>query len=295
MAEHQDVMDTRSGVWQKAALFSVCAVFGLVGSSMLVTPTSTPNVSTYMTISAPQVESARAPAPAMPMARPALEGRGYVAQPRFVAPKDAEFPAVSTHKVSTHTLNHLQVPSGHSFEWRLKVGTCLFLLATACIETARYMFGQKQYAMATYSGRKMLALKAEVDEEIGILDPLEEERLEKQRKIQELKAQEKFMRLGTGKWECQDCTYQYNAAKGDPNYPIAAGTQFEDLPADWQCPTCGAPKSKFKTDGVEVAGFEANQSYGLGTNSMTGGQKSILIYGALIAFFALFISGYALD
>ena len=50
----------------------------------------------------------------------------------------------------------------------------------------------------------------------------QEERLDKVRKIQELKAQEKFMRLGTGTYECQDCTYQYNAAKGDPSYPISA-------------------------------------------------------------------------
>lgn len=71
--EHQDVMDTRSGVWQKAALYSTCAVFGLLGSSMLVTPTSTPDLSTNMIISAPQVHNARAPAPAMPIARAAQE------------------------------------------------------------------------------------------------------------------------------------------------------------------------------------------------------------------------------
>jgi hypothetical protein len=35
--------------------------------------------------------------------------------------------------------------------------------------------------------------------------------------------------------------------------------------------------------------------YGLGSNSMTGEQKSLLIYGALTFFFALFISGYLLD
>lgn len=35
--------------------------------------------------------------------------------------------------------------------------------------------------------------------------------------------------------------------------------------------------------------------YGLGTNSMTGGQKSGLIYGGLALFFALFIAGYFMD
>ena len=27
---------------------------------------------------------------------------------------------------------------------------------------------------------------------------------------------------------------------------IAAGTAFEDLPDDWVCPDCGAPKSDFE-------------------------------------------------
>jgi hypothetical protein len=44
-----------------------------------------------------------------------------------------------------------------------------------------------------------------------------------------------------------------------------------------------------------VAGFAENQRYGLGTNSMTGSQKLLLIYGALAVFFILFLSGYALD
>ena len=35
--------------------------------------------------------------------------------------------------------------------------------------------------------------------------------------------------------------------------------------------------------------------YGLGTNSMTGAQKSGLIYGALAFFFALFIAGYFIN
>lgn len=34
--------------------------------------------------------------------------------------------------------------------------------------------------------------------------------------------------------------------------------------------------------------------YGLGTNAMTEGQKSGLIYGSLLFFFILFLSGYLL-
>ncbi len=44
-----------------------------------------------------------------------------------------------------------------------------------------------------------------------------------------------------------------------------------------------------------MAGFAENQQYGIGTNSMTGNQKLLLIYGALLAFVLLFLSGYALE
>lgn len=46
---------------------------------------------------------------------------------------------------------------------------------------------------------------------------------------------------------------------------------------------------------TEIAGFAANQGYGLGTNSMTQGQKSGLIYGSLLVFFLLFLAGYFLQ
>lgn len=89
--------------------------------------------------------------------------------------------------------------------------------------------------------------------------------------------------------------YVYNPKNGDPDYPVAAGTAFKDLPEDWLCPTCGAAPKTFKNLGKEVAGFEQNQGYGFGTNSMSGGEKSILIYGSLALFFALFLGGYLLD
>ena len=84
--------------------------------------------------------------------------------------------------------------------------------------------------------------------------------------------------------------YIYDPKKGDPEYPVSAGVQFKALPEDWLCPTCGAAPKTFKNLGKEVAGFEQNQGYGLGTNSMTGGEKSVLIYGALALFFLFFIS-----
>ena len=99
----------------------------------------------------------------------------------------------------------------------------------------------------------------------------------------------------SGEHQCQSCLYVYNPKNGDPDYPVASGTAFKDLPEDWLCPTCGAAPKTFKSLGKEVAGFERNQGYGFGTNSMSGGEKSILIYGALALFFALFLGGYLLD
>jgi flavin reductase (DIM6/NTAB) family NADH-FMN oxidoreductase RutF/rubredoxin len=44
---------------------------------------------------------------------------------------------------------------------------------------------------------------------------------------------------------CNACGYVYDPAKGDPEHGIAAGTPFEQLPADWHCPSCGADKEDF--------------------------------------------------
>ncbi|XP_024356462.1 uncharacterized protein [Physcomitrium patens] len=107
--------------------------------------------------------------------------------------------------------------------------------------------------------------------------------------------EEKFAVLNTGAYECRSCGHVYEEAKGDASYPVAAGTYFRDLPEDWLCPTCGAAKSYYQPKSVEVAGFAQNQQFGLGGNTLTSGQKSLLIYGSLLAFFALFLSGYFLQ
>ncbi len=46
-------------------------------------------------------------------------------------------------------------------------------------------------------------------------------------------------------WTCGVCGYTYDPALGDPSNGIKPGTRFEDLPDDWVCPQCGAPKSAF--------------------------------------------------
>ncbi|MDD5353853.1 MAG: rubredoxin [bacterium] len=48
------------------------------------------------------------------------------------------------------------------------------------------------------------------------------------------------------KFKCLVCGYIYDPAKGDPDNGTAPGTSFEQLPADWVCPECGAPKDQFE-------------------------------------------------
>ncbi len=48
------------------------------------------------------------------------------------------------------------------------------------------------------------------------------------------------------KWMCKVCGYVYDPQKGDPESGIAPGTPFEELPDDWVCPVCGAPKDQFE-------------------------------------------------
>ena len=47
------------------------------------------------------------------------------------------------------------------------------------------------------------------------------------------------------KYECSICGYVYDPAAGDPDNGVAPGTKFENIPEDWVCPVCGAPKSEF--------------------------------------------------
>jgi rubredoxin len=47
------------------------------------------------------------------------------------------------------------------------------------------------------------------------------------------------------KWICESCGFIYDPAEGDPDGGIPAGTSFDDIPADWFCPVCGARKADF--------------------------------------------------
>lgn len=50
------------------------------------------------------------------------------------------------------------------------------------------------------------------------------------------------------RYVCSICGYVYDPAEGDPDSGITPGTPFEDLPADWVCPVCGASKANFEPE-----------------------------------------------
>ncbi len=98
------------------------------------------------------------------------------------------------------------------------------------------------------------------------------------------------------RFECRSCGYKYNPNKGDPKNKIIAGTPFTVLPITWKCPSCGAKKKMFTNIGTTAtAGFKENQGYGLGVNTMTQEQKSLLIYGSLGVGILLLLSLYSLN
>lgn len=51
------------------------------------------------------------------------------------------------------------------------------------------------------------------------------------------------------KYVCNICGYVYDPADGDPDNGVNSGTSFDDLPDDWVCPVCGAPKDEFSPEG----------------------------------------------
>lgn len=96
--------------------------------------------------------------------------------------------------------------------------------------------------------------------------------------------------------ECSACGYVYEPVKGDSEQGVSPGTAFTELPSDWRCPVCGARKAQFQNVGPvgNPSGFKENLGYGLGVNTLTPGQKNILIFGGLALGVLFFLSLYGL-
>lgn len=50
------------------------------------------------------------------------------------------------------------------------------------------------------------------------------------------------------RYVCTVCGYVYDPEQGDPDNGVAAGTKWEDVPGDWECPVCGASKDDFEKE-----------------------------------------------
>lgn len=50
------------------------------------------------------------------------------------------------------------------------------------------------------------------------------------------------------KYICDVCNYIYDPAKGDPAHGVPAGTPWEQVPEDWECPDCGVGKDSFSPE-----------------------------------------------
>lgn len=136
------------------------------------------------------------------------------------------------------------------------------------------------------------------DEAELMVDAATKLQMEKQKRADELRAQEVFMTRSTGIHKCSTCDWEYDEKKGDSfliGGTIQPGTPFSELPSNWRCPTCRASKDNFQEVTEEIPGFAVNQGYGFGGNGMTSGQKSGLVFGGLGIFFLLFIAGYGLS
>lgn len=98
-------------------------------------------------------------------------------------------------------------------------------------------------------------------------------------------------------YECAACGYTYEPLKGDNRGNIPPNTDFKQIPNTWRCPVCGAPKTRFQNIGLagKASGFKENLGYGLGVNSLTPGQKNLLIFGSLLLVFLFFLSLYGLQ
>jgi len=50
----------------------------------------------------------------------------------------------------------------------------------------------------------------------------------------------------SGRMKCKVCGYIYDPEKGEPRANVEPGTEWKDVPDNFKCPSCGAPKRMFK-------------------------------------------------
>lgn len=87
---------------------------------------------------------------------------------------------------------------------------------------------------------------------------------------------------------CRACGYIYDEKLGDPDGGLPAGTRFEDIPDDWQCPLCGVRKQDFEL--IEPNDVCLSSEF-VGMHT----QKGVVIIGAGLAGWSVVDAIRALD
>ena len=220
------------------------------------------------------------------------------------------FVALDLYIFAIHTTYHHKKETAVSSKKESRAMYKLFYLAVffAATSDAFTMPASVSRPIFTAEQRIVPLHMSEQEEATAVSDPMEEameevdeetrKQMEKARRVDELRAQEVFMKKSTGIHRCTNCDWEYDETKGDSMMiggMIKPGTEFAVLPADWRCPVCRASKDAFQEVVEEIPGFEVNQGYGFGSNSWTAGQKNLAIFGGLGLFFLLFLSGYAMS
>lgn len=86
------------------------------------------------------------------------------------------------------------------------------------------------------------------------------------------------------RWICDACGYIYDEAKGDPDSGLQAGTRYDDIPDDWQCPLCGMMKSDLRLLPEAPAVVEKQNPVSKKVMSKSrGGSDYVVIIGAGVA------------
>ena len=82
------------------------------------------------------------------------------------------------------------------------------------------------------------------------------------------------------KFKCSICGYVYDEAVGIPEKGIVPGTKWDDVPSDFVCPICTAPKSVFKPFEEEVATTQvsviAADNIKLSLKELSAGEISVI-------------------
>ena len=85
------------------------------------------------------------------------------------------------------------------------------------------------------------------------------------------------------RYVCDACGFIYDEAKGDPDSGLLAGTRYEDIPDDWECPLCGLTKSDLRLLPEVAAMPQVGRSLTAGRASNKGGKNTTVIVGAGVA------------